>query len=81
MDAKHYDPAKIIELRKKAGWTQAQFADEMGVVPMTIYRVEKGLVVSFDLLMRIAGKFSVAVTELLRDESEPSDAKKISLVS
>ena len=81
MDAKHYDPEKIIRLRKEAGWTQAQFAEEMGVVPMTIYRVEKGLAVSFDLLRRIATKFGVAVTDLLRDEVEPTESKNFSLAT
>lgn len=79
MDAKDYKHEEVERLRRDAGLTQAQFADELEVVPMTVYRVEKGIAVSFELLQKIATRFNVAVPDLLR--TEPSTDKKISVMA
>jgi DNA-binding XRE family transcriptional regulator len=68
MDARHYFPEKLTELRAKAEpvISQEALAVEFGVHKMTILRAEKGRSANYELLVKYATRFNVAVTDLLR---------------
>ncbi|HEX8773742.1 MAG TPA: helix-turn-helix transcriptional regulator [Pyrinomonadaceae bacterium] len=68
MDAKYYDHARVAKLRKDAGLTQQQLAEELGVTSVTISRVETGVAVSPLLLARIAQRLGHNLTDLLYDQ-------------
>jgi transcriptional regulator with XRE-family HTH domain len=74
MDARFYDHAKVAKLREDAGLTQELLADELGVTPITISRVENGHSASPDLLARIARRFGKNLADILY--SHPLDARK-----
>lgn len=56
--------SRIVELRKKRGWTQERLAEASGVAVRTVQRLESGSDASLDSLARIAGALEVEVAEL-----------------
>jgi transcriptional regulator with XRE-family HTH domain len=59
---------KLRLLRKRAGLSQAQVADRLGVNQSHVARIEKGLKPSVDLILQIADIFGVTTDQLMRDE-------------
>lgn len=62
--------ARIVYFRKIKGLTQEQLADEVGISPQYLSRIENGSYpksVSLSTLMRIAQKLEVTMSRLLED--------------
>lgn len=62
--------ARIVYFRKIKGLTQEQLADEVGISPQYLSRIENGSYpksVSLSTLMRIAQKLEVTMSKLLED--------------
>lgn len=70
---------KIKELRTKKGQSLQQVADGVGVSKAHIWELERGTSRNpgIDLLRKIAEHFSVTITFLLDDNSEPKDAAAV----
>lgn len=67
MNDAHYDHQRIKALRREHKLTARQLAAEVGVKPVTIFRVESGKHASYKLLCILAHRFGVPVTSLLLD--------------
>ena len=65
MNASHYDPQKLIDLRKQNSLTQDELAKLVDVDRQTIYRAEAGRAASYELLCAIADLFKIDRTSLL----------------
>lgn len=71
MNANHYDPEKLKQLRSQKSKgvtseiTQQMVADALGVQRQTIYRAENGIDVSYELLCELAAYYDVEVVSLL----------------
>lgn len=68
MDARHYDPQRLKELREKSGKTQEQIARLVKRKRLTISRAERGESASYDLLCRLAKRYRVPVVSILRSD-------------
>ena len=65
------DGSKIRALREKAGLTQAELANKVGVEQTMITYIERGVKrPSVELFIRIADYFGVSTDELRKKESE-----------
>lgn len=65
MNARHYDPEKLKRIREEKSFTQEFVAKRLDVNRQTIYRAEKGLDVSYELLCDISEVYEIEVTSLL----------------
>lgn len=66
MDSSFYDNAKLKELRQIHGLTQQEVADRIGIRRQTIWRAERGLSISFNLLNALAGVYGIKTLKLMR---------------
>lgn len=58
--------ANVRTLRKRQGLTQAQLAEQAGLEPRSVQRVEAGATGSFSTLVRVALALDVAIERLFR---------------
>ncbi len=72
---------KIIDLRKKQGWSQEQLANELGVSRQSVSKWESGMSIpDLDKIIKISSIFGVSTDYLLKDELEtqaPSETSHI----
>jgi len=69
-------PEKIKTLRKKKGWSQAEFGRYLGIHGGHISRLETGMFnPSVDLLKKIADVFQVSADYLLSEHDEMSEVR------
>ena len=62
--------ARIRELRKEAGWSQAELADKINVDPARVSRYEAGrMAPSADALIRLAEAFNTSLDYLLIEQA------------
>ena len=60
---------KIINLRKRNGWSQEQLADQLGVSRQSVSKWESGLSIpDLDKIVKMSGLFGVSTDYLLKDE-------------
>ena len=65
---------RVAELRRRAGITQAQFAERLDVATETVSRFERGIVLpSLGTLASIASALEVPMDSLLRFGGSPTD--------
>lgn len=58
---------RVIALRKEAGWSQEECADQLGIATAYLSRIERSLVnVTLKNLVKVSIGFGVDVSELLR---------------
>jgi transcriptional regulator with XRE-family HTH domain len=69
MDARHYNHAQLKSLRELKGLTQKQVAERLKVDRQTVYRVEAGGNVSYELLSDLCDLYGVDVRRLLHPRS------------
>jgi len=70
----------ISSRRKAMGFTQAQFAETLGIGPDSLSRIEKGVVAPrLERLAEIAKALDCAVADLFRMEGDPLSVKLDSL--
>ena len=63
---------KITNLRKKAGWSQEELANQLGVSRQSVSKWESGASIpDLDKILRLSQLFDVSTDYLLRDEMEP----------
>jgi transcriptional regulator with XRE-family HTH domain len=65
MNASHYDHEALERLRESKNRSREEIAQEIGVKRMTLYRAEKGIVASYELLCALARCYGVPVTSFL----------------
>ena len=64
---------KIIELRKKSGWSQEELAEQLGISRQAVSKWESGASIpDLDKIIRLSGIFGVSTDYLLKDEIEQS---------
>ncbi len=62
---------KIIELRKKSGWSQEQLASELGISRQSVSKWESGMSIpDIDKIIKMSALFGVSTDYLLKDELE-----------
>ena len=66
MNATHYDPDKLVQARELRGETQQQIADALNVDRQTIYRAEQGKSISYELLAKLCGYYSIPMVNILK---------------
>ena len=65
---------KIVELRKKNGWSQEELAEQLGVSRQAVSKWEGGASIpDLDKIVRLSGVFGVSTDYLLKDEIERSE--------
>lgn len=63
---------KIINLRKQAGWSQEELANQLGVSRQAVSKWESGASIpDLDKILRLSQLFGVSTDYLLRDDVEP----------
>lgn len=67
MNAEHYDHEKLARLRSEK-LTQKDLAEQLQIREMTVYRAEKGINVSYELLLRMCTILGVDIREILKVE-------------
>jgi len=67
MDSSFYDNDKLKELRQIHGLTQQEVADRIGIRRQTVWRAERGLSISFNLLNAFARVYGIKTLKLMRD--------------
>jgi transcriptional regulator with XRE-family HTH domain len=67
MDSSYYDNNRLKELRRIHGLTQQEVADILGIRRQTIWRAERGLSISFNLLNALARVYGIKTLKLMRD--------------
>lgn len=72
MNARHFDPKKLKELRRNHRLTQEAVAERIGVHRQTVYRAEKGLDIPYELLCDLSGVYDVEVVSLLYPKPLPT---------
>lgn len=65
MDARHYNPQILVNLRESKSLTQEDVASRLNVTRETVSRVETGRNASYDLLCYYAQLLEVPVTSFL----------------
>ena len=65
--------ATIRELRERAGWTQLELANRLGVTPATVYTWERG---KFDPRASQLRKLALAFGVSMDDIALPDDAER-----
>ena len=67
---------KLIELRKKNGWSQEELAEQLGVSRQAVSKWESGASIpDLDKIIRLSGIFGVSTDYLLKDEIERSESQ------
>ena len=62
---------KIIDLRKKQGWSQEQLAEQLGVSRQSVSKWESAMSVpDMDKIVKLSNIFGVSTDYLLKDEIE-----------
>lgn len=65
---------KIIELRKKKGWSQEELAEKVDVTRQSVSKWESAQSTpDLDKILKLAELFGVTTDELLKDEQRPGD--------
>ena len=65
---------KIIEERKRSGWSQEELADQLGVSRQAVSKWESaGSIPDLQKIIQLAELFGVGTDYLLKDEMEPSE--------
>ena len=60
---------KIIELRKKLGWSQEQLAEQLEVSRQSVSKWESGMSIpDIDKIVKMSGLFGVSTDYLLRED-------------
>ena len=60
---------KIIQLRKKSGWSQEELAAQMGVSRQSVSKWESGQSIpDLDKILKLSALFNVSTDFLLKDE-------------
>ena len=68
---------RLIELRKKRGLAQGEFAEVLGVTPQAVeYYEHRAKNPSLDLLVKLAGALDLSVSELIGETEEKSRRRK-----
>lgn len=65
MNARHYNSEKLKRVREERSLTQELVAKKLDVNRQTIYRAEKGLASSYELLCDMSAVYDIDVTSLL----------------
>lgn len=65
MDMRHYDPRPLIAARTAAGKSQEETAESLKVNRQTVYRIEAGISVSFELLSAYCSLYGIPVTSVI----------------
>ena len=69
---------KIIDLRKKNGWSQEELAEKLGVSRQSISKWESAQSVpDMNRILAMSRLFGVSTDYLLKDELEPEDASPV----
>ena len=70
---------KLIQLRKKAGWSQEELASQMNVSRQSVSKWEGAQSVpDLDKIVRLSKLFGVSTDYLLKDEIEDADTVIVS---
>lgn len=65
---------KLIQLRKKAGWSQEELADQMNVTRQSVSKWEGAQAVpDLEKMIRLSELFGVSTDYLLKDEIEEAE--------
>lgn len=73
---------KIIEERKRNGWSQEELAEQLGVSRQAVSKWESaGAIPDLQRIIQLAELFGVSTDYLLKDEMEPSDHAAVATVS
>lgn len=65
---------KIIDLRKKNGWSQEELASQLGVSRQSVSKWESGQSIpDLDRILKMSTIFGVSTDYLLKDDAEPID--------
>lgn len=65
---------KIIDLRKKNGWSQEELASQLGVSRQSVSKWESGQSIpDLDRILKMSTIFGVSTDYLLKDDAEPAD--------
>lgn len=65
---------KIIDLRKKNGWSQEELASQLGVSRQSVSKWESGQSIpDLDRILKMSTIFGVSTDYLLKDDVEPAD--------
>lgn len=65
MNASHYNSAKLALAREQKQLTQKNIAEKLGVTEMTVYRAEKGINASYELLVKFCELVDLDIREIL----------------
>ncbi len=72
---------KIINLRKKCGWSQEELAEQMGISRQSVSKWESGMSIpEIDKIIKLSELFGVSTDYLLKDELEealPTESKEL----
>lgn len=69
---------KIIELRKRNGWSQEELAEQLGVSRQAVSKWESaGSIPDLQRIVQLAELFGVSTDYLLKDEMEPEDVSYV----
>ena len=72
---------KLILLRKKAGWSQEELADQMNVTRQSVSKWEGAQSVpDLEKMLRLSELFGVSTDYLLKDEIEEAEQDRKSVV-
>ena len=73
---------RLIELRKRRGLAQGEFADVLGVTPQAVeYYEHRARNPSLDLLVKLASALDISMSELIGETEEKTRRKKPGLPS
>ena len=62
---------KLIELRKKNGWSQEELAEQLGVSRQSVSKWESGASIpDLDKILKLSALFGVSTDFLLKDSAE-----------
>lgn len=67
--------ARVAELRRRRGWTQADLGERLGCTPQWVSKIEIGGRMSLDTLVELANAFRIDVTALFDAPTEALPAK------
>ncbi len=69
---------KIKKLRQEKGWSQAQLAKKLNILPQHISRYERGIIIpSAETMAKIANAFGISIDYMLNETSENSSEFKL----
>lgn len=67
---------KLIQLRKKAGWSQDELAEQMNVSRQSVSKWEGAQAIpDLERIVRLSGLFGVSTDYLLKDDAEEADGE------